>query len=251
MTNNIIMKIDESSLLVVESELQDDGRGHVRIDTFAMEEMNLHDGDQIEIIGESITKIYTCLELLPGDVNKGIIRLDADSRNALGVKIGEKIRIRRVVEAQNTNDNKLSKESRHYGTATKSNEPAILISGSCIDFEKKRAEILEYLNGLERGIHVKDKCKCYSDGKKTLGWDFFIISIPLQVVERLDEIHPEIGKHEGATLEQRFVHWLSDRMRKSRMDYHLKIAEIPFESVTGFRLDPSKYRDNEEMDNLK
>lgn len=253
MSNNNNMKIDESSpLLVVENELRDNSRGHVRIDPFVMDEMNLHDGDQIEIIGESITKIVTCLELLPGDNDRGIIRLDPDSRKGLGVKIGDKIRIRRVIGARYMNGiEPASKKSLEDNTATKNKEPSVLISGCCIDFERRRAEIMEYLGGLEQGIHVKDKFKCYSDGKKTLGWDFFLISIPLQVVERLDEIHPEINKHEGATLEQRFVLWLLDRMRNRKMDYHLKLAEIPYESVTGFRLDPSNYRDANEMNNLR
>ena len=51
---------------------------------------------------------------------------------------------------------------------------------------------------------------------------FFYISFPLQLVENIEDIHPEIDKHEGRTLENRFVIWLSERMKKKQLEYHLK-----------------------------
>jgi hypothetical protein len=110
---------------------------------------------------------------------------------------------------------------------------------------------MDYLSALQKEVHMKDKCKCYSDGKKTLGWDFFRIALPLQLVDKISQIHPEINKREGATLEHRFVLWLSDRMKKRKLEYHLKMIEIPFESVSGFRLDPKNYHDPNELNNLK
>jgi len=127
----------------------------------------------------------------------------------------------------------------------------LLISGSCIDFENQRQKIMEYLNTLAMEVHMESDCKCYSEGKKTLGWDFFKISFPLQLVEKIQQIHPEIDKHEGNTLEDRFVIWLSKRMKKKQLEYHLKISEIPYEAVSGFRLDPKNYQNANDRDDLK
>jgi hypothetical protein len=249
----MIMKNAVSMLVIVlESEAQDKNRNLVRVDPLVMNELELRDGDLVEIIGELQTKNFMCLALLPNDSNKGIIRLDLDSRNMVGARIGEKVTIRLPgpsnYSKEESND---AHSSEHFDNAILINEPRLLISGCCINFDKERDNITDYLSSLEMEMHVANACKCYSEGKKTLGWDFFTVSIPLQLLEKLVEIHPEINNNEGITLEQRFVLWLSGRMRSRKLEYHLKVSEIPYESVNGFRLNPKNYHDPNEMNNLK
>jgi cell division protein 48 (CDC48)-like len=239
-------------LIVLESEAQDKNRNLIRVDPLVMSELELRDGDLIEVAGDLQTKSFMCLGLLPTDTNKGIIRLDFESRSMLGAKIGEKVTIRLPDPSNSSNgESDGSLGSVHLDDAELINEPRLLISGCCINFEKERDKIMDYLISLEMEMHVANTCKCYSEGKKTLGWDFFIISIPLQILDRLAEIHPEINKNEGSTLEQRFVLWLSGRMRRRKLEYHLKLSEIPYEAVNGFRLNPKNYHDSNEMNNLK
>jgi hypothetical protein len=246
------MKIAVSiPLIVLESEIQDKDRKLVRLDPIVMNELQLHEGDLVEVTGELKTKIFMCLALLPNDTNRGIIRLDRDSRNIVGAKIGEKITINPAVHRDYPSAKLLGGHGSEQSDMAELTDSLLLISGCCIDFETERDKIMNFLSAVEMEIHVENACKCYSDGKKTLGWDFFTISIPLQFLEKLIEIHPEINNHEGITLEQRFVLWLSARMRTQKLAYHLKISEIPYESVNGFRLDPKNYHDPNEMNNLK
>jgi hypothetical protein len=71
------------------------------------------------------------------------------------------------------------------------------------------------------------------------------------LVKKLIEIHPEINKQESAGLEERFVLWLHAKFKKSKLNYYLKVNEIPYESVTGFRLNPNDFRDVEDMENMR
>ncbi|MGB7952360.1 MAG: hypothetical protein WCF23_00140, partial [Candidatus Nitrosopolaris sp.] len=50
--------------------------------------------------------------------------------------------------------------------------PVIVISGSCIKFDKEREKIMGYIGELEWGVHTKSNCECSSNGS-ALGWDFF------------------------------------------------------------------------------
>ena len=102
-------------------------------------------------------------------------------------------------------------------------------------------------------MHIEDDAifRCYSDGEKTLGWDFFQISIEPIIINRLLEIHPEINKNDGMTPEEKFVPWLSSRFRRRNQEYYLKVKQIPFESTQGFRPNPQKYREIDERDNMK
>ncbi|TLX66461.1 MAG: hypothetical protein E6L03_09295 [Thaumarchaeota archaeon] len=79
----------------------------------------------------------------------------------------------------------------------------------------------------------------------------FEISIDTRLVQKLIEIHPEINKQEAITLEERFVLWLDAKIKKRKLDYYLKISEVPYESVNGFRLNPNDYRDIEDMENMR
>lgn len=239
-------------VIVSESEAQDENRNLVRVDPLVMNELELHDGDLVEIKGELHTKEFMCLALLPHDAKKGIIRLDLESRKTIGTRIGEKVTLRLVNPNNYSNAPSAGAVvAEHTDNVELINEPCLLISGCCIDFDKERDKIMNYLASLEMELHATNSCKCYSEGKKTLGWDFFIISIPSRMLEKLAEIHPEINNKEGLTLEQRFVLWLAGRMKSRKLEYHLKLSEIPFESVGGFRLNPKNYHDSNEMNNLK
>jgi hypothetical protein len=111
---------------------------------------------------------------------------------------------------------------------------------------------MEFLKSLEKEVHLNHNyCKCYANGKKTLGWDFFDIAVDLRLVQRLMEIHPEINKQEAASLEGRFALWLHAKIKKTKHDYHLKISEIPYEAVNGFRLNPNDFRNKEDLENLR
>ncbi len=234
-------------LIVTENEARDNARKIARLEPDVMGELNVSDGDLIEVISQLKREIFTCLALLPTDTSEGVIRLDYDSRTVLGAKLGDKIFVKRA-DSRET-EMKISTVKREGKISVETS--AVLIAGSCIDFENERHKIMDYLNTLEMEVHMKSDYKCYSAGKKTLGWDFFQISLPMQLVEKILQIHPEIDKQEGITLEERFVIWLSNRMKKRQLEYHLKISEIPFESVSGFRLDPKNYHDTNEMGDLK
>src|SRR2546427_12506538 len=115
--------------------------------------------------------------------------------------------------------------------------PMIVVQGSCIDFEKERPKILEFIGTLEWGAHEKGKIECSSSGK-ALGWDFFQIYFDPGFVEKLLDLYPEIQKQEGNDIEQRFVLWLKMRMKNAKLDYHVKMKEAPHKAVKGLRLNP-------------
>jgi hypothetical protein len=61
----MIMKNAVSMLVIVlESEAQDKNRNLVRVDPLVMNELELRDGDLVEIIGELQTKNFMCLILI-------------------------------------------------------------------------------------------------------------------------------------------------------------------------------------------
>ncbi|MEP0826269.1 MAG: hypothetical protein HRF40_12360 [Nitrososphaera sp.] len=129
--------------------------------------------------------------------------------------------------------------------------PMIVVQGSCIDFEKERPKIMEFIGRLEWGAHEKSKVECSSDGKKALGWDFFHIYFDPDFVGKLLDLYPEILKQEGNDLEQCFVLWLSKKMKKSKLEYFLKLKDVPHEMTKGFRLNPDDYRDDSELEKLR
>ena len=245
------MMVDNSgiSLQVYEIEANDKDRDIVRIDPDIMHKLNISDGDFISVIGLlSGTKII-CLSLLPSDKNKQIIRINSKTRNLIGTTIGDTVIIKKVALINEENN-----KARKMNAAEESDEVSnsIIVNGSCIDFEKERPKIMEFLKSLEKEIHSDTNYfKCYSSGKKTLGWDFFEISIDSRMVQKLIEIHPEINKQEAISLEERFVLWLHAKIKKKKIDYHLKLSELPYESVNGFRLNPNDYRDIEDMENMR
>lgn len=237
------------SLRVLENETQDKGRNIVRIDPEVMQILNISDGDVVSIIGPHNETDIICLSLDPTDTtsDRRIIRIDSKTRDLIGTNIGDTVTIKKVTPSEKSNRSRVDNPEITDDLAN-----SIIITGSCLDFEKERPKIMEFLKLLENEVHLNHNyCKCYANGKKTLGWDFFDIAVDLRLVQRLIEIHPEIDKQEAASLEERFALWLHAKIKKRKLDYHLKIREIPYEAVSGFRLNPNDFRNKEDMENLR
>ena len=128
--------------------------------------------------------------------------------------------------------------------------PMIVVSGSCLNFGKERPRIMEFIGELEWGAHTKSDCEVSSTGR-ALGWDFFQIYFDQSFVEKLIEVYPDIQKQEGHTLEQEFVLWLSKQLKKRKLEYYLKLVEIPYQSTGGFRLNPEYYRNEMDLEDLR
>jgi len=238
------------SLKVYENETQDKGRDIVRIDPEIMHTLNISDGDYVNVIGPQNGTKIVCLSLHPTDKNKvkKIVRIDSKTRNLIGTTIGDTVTVKKDILTEK--DRKSTRPDTFEVSDEVSN--SIKITGSCINFDKERQKIVEFLKSLEKEVHLDNNyCKCYSNGKKTLGWDFFEISVDSRLVQRLIEIHPEINKQESASLEERFVLWLHAKLKKVKLNYYLKVSEIPYESVTGFRLNPNDFRNMEDMENMR
>jgi hypothetical protein len=237
------------SLRVLENENQDEGRNIIRIDPEIMQTLNISDGDVVSIIGSQNGTDMICLSLNPNDTtsDRKIVRIDSKTRDFIGTNIGDTVTVRKVTVSEKGNTTRADNLA-----ITDELTNSIIITGSCLDFEKERPKIVEFLKLLENEVHLSHGyCKCYANGKKTLGWDFFDIAVDLRLVQRLIEIHPEINKQEAASLEERFALWLHAKIKKRKLDYHLKIREIPYEAVSGFRLNPNDFRNKEDMENLR
>ena len=236
-------------LRVLENETQDKGRNIIRIDPEIMQTLNISDGDVVSIIGPQNRTDLICLSLDPTDTtnDRRIVRIDSETRDLIGTKIGDTVTINKLTSSEKSNR---PRGNNHEITEDSAN--SVIITGSCLDFEKEKPKIVEFLKLLENEVHLNHNyCKCYSNGKKTLGWDFFDIAIDLRLVQRLIEIHPEINKQEATTMEERFALWLHAKIKKRKIDYHLKVREIPYEAVSGFRLNPNDFRNKEDMENLR
>ena len=126
----------------------------------------------------------------------------------------------------------------------------IIISGSCLNFDKERKKIIELIEYLQFSVSSQINSEVSSNGA-ALGWDFFNIYFDISLIEKLREHFPEISKEEGITLEQQFVLWLIKQFKRRNMDYHLKLSDIPYENTKGFRLDPNNYRDDNLLEDLR
>ena len=237
-------------LRVFENETQDKGRSTVRIDPEIMHTLNIADGDLISVISPQNGTNVICLSLDPTDTSndREIIRIDYKTRDLIGTKPGDIVTIKKAILPEKNN------KPTRLDTLEISDDiiNSIIITGSCLNFEIEHPKIMEFLNSLEKEVHLNHNyCKCYANGKKTLGWDFFDIAVDLRLVQRLIEIHPEINKHEAVSLEERFALWLHAKIKKTKLDYHLKVREIPYEAVNGFRLNPNDFRNKEDMENFR
>jgi len=76
-----------------------------------------------------------------------------------------------------------------------------------------------------------------------MGWEFFELCLDPDLVYSLFSIFPDMEKEEGSILEQQFVHWLAKQFKKRKLEYYLKLNDVPREKTSGFRLDPDNYRD--------
>lgn len=242
----------EISLRVLENESRDKGRNIARIDPEIMHILNISDGDLISVIGPQNETNIICLSLSlhPTDTSndKEIIRIDTKTRDLIGATLGEIVTVRKAILSEKNNKSTMIDTLEISEDITNS----IIITGSCHNFEIERPKIMEFLKSLEKEVHLNHNyCKCYANGKKTLGWDFFDIAVDLRLVQRLIEIHPEINKQEAASLEGRFALWLHAKFKKTKLDYHFKVSEIPYEPVSGFRLNPNDFRNKEDMENLR
>lgn len=245
------------SLKMLEEYSSDIGRKVARIDQNSLNSLSLSEGDSVEIIGKDKTTEAKCLALLPNDQGRGIIRIDPHLSKIIGASLGETIIVRNIKLDSEKNKIHFPKEEDYdalgktpgkwYGETAS----MLIISGSCIDFDNERQKIMDFISGLELATHTKSQCQCYTDGKKTLGWDFFEISLGSDFVEKLRNLYPDIDKQEGNLIEQRFALWLEKQMKKRKMEYHLKLREIPFEVSKGFRLNPKNYRDDSELEKLR
>ena len=128
--------------------------------------------------------------------------------------------------------------------------PSIVISGSCLNFDKERKRIIELIEYLQFSVSSEINCEVSSNGA-ALGWDFFNIYFDHSLMEQLIENFPEISEEEGITFEQRFVLWLTKQFKRRNLNYHLKLSDIPYENTKGFRLDPNNYRDDSLLEDLR
>jgi hypothetical protein len=132
-----------------------------------------------------------------------------------------------------------------------STSPIFMLSGSCIGFEKERPKLMAFMTMLESAAHAKSRCRCYSDGKKALGWDFFLLEVDQKFVEILRDLYPDMDKQEAGTLEERFALWINKRLNKAKLEFHLKLNDVPQEKVGGFRLNPEHFRDKNDLEGLR
>ncbi len=128
--------------------------------------------------------------------------------------------------------------------------PTVVLSGSCINFENERKKILSIINDYETIVGSRFKHEVSSTGN-SMGWDFFEIYLETDFILSLFEFYPEITKYEGTTIEEQFVLWMEEKFKKRKLDYHLKLSNIPFEIPKGFRLDPNHYRNESDLESLR
>lgn len=128
--------------------------------------------------------------------------------------------------------------------------PVVVITGSCQNFEKEREKIVKFIGDLEMGAKSKVEYQCYSTGV-TMGWEFFELCLDPDLVYSLFSIFPDMKKEEGSILEEQFVNWLSKQFKKRKLEYYLKLNDVPHESTSGFRLDPNVYRDESLLEEWK
>jgi hypothetical protein len=271
------MKTHVVSLRVLAAYARDIGRGVVRIDGRSMDILGVEDEDIVEIIGKKDRTDARCYRLLPSDEDQGITRIDPALRKMIGVAVDDTVTIRKIADAAVSGEkprgmeaekaeapvappsestDTVGPESEDTATTAAAAVPStaamFVLSGSCIDFEKERPKIMHFITTLESATRSKSKSKCYSDGKKALGWDFFLLEMDEIFVDKLRDIYPEIEKQEAGSVEERFALWMNKQLKKmANMDYHLKLSDVPQEKIKGFRLNPEHFRDETNLEDLR
>jgi Cell division protein 48 (CDC48), N-terminal domain len=264
------------SLRVLPAYARDTGRAVVRVDGRSMDILGVRDGDIVEVIGKKDGADARCYRLLPSDEDQGITRIDPALRKMIGVAIEDTVTIRKLADTDisvekptsiepeeakasmappsDSTDNlgSGSEDTATAAAAVPSSAGMFVLSGSCIDFEKERPKIMHFMTTLESATRSQSKCKCYSDGKKALGWDFFLLEMDETFVDKLRDIYPEIEKQEAGSMEERFALWMNKQLKKmANIDYHLKLSDVPQEKTKGFRLSPEHFRDNTNLEDLR
>jgi len=274
------MKPQVVSLRVLTAYARDIGRGVVRIDGRSMDILGVADGDVVEIIGKKGGTDARCYRLLPSDEDQGIARIDPALRKMIGIAIDHTVTIRKIADIdvsaetpamvekeEEEAERSLSSSPEPTGEAGPGTQDAttaapaaaipstaavFVLSGSCIDFEKERPKIIHFITSLESAARIQSKCKCYSDGKKALGWDFFLLELDETFVDKLRELYPDIQKQEAGSVEERFALWVNKQLKKMfKTDYHLKLSDVPQEKTSGFRLNPEHFRDDSNLEDLR
>jgi Cell division protein 48 (CDC48), N-terminal domain len=267
------MKPQVISLRVLPAYARDIGRGVVRIDHHSMDSLGIATGDIVEIIGKKDGIDARCFPLLPSDEGQGITRIDPAVRKMIGATIEDTVKIRKIaaavppeelksIESGEAEPQPVTSERPVAGAdertttsaaaAATPSDAIFVLSGSSIDFEKERPKIMHFMATLESATQSQSKSKCYSDGKKALGWDFFLLEMDEKFVDKLREVYPEIEKEEAGSMEERFALWMNKQLKKRmNMDFHLKLRDVPQEQVKGFRLNPEHYRDNTDLEDLR
>jgi Cell division protein 48 (CDC48), N-terminal domain len=273
------MKSGVISLRVLAAYADDIDRGVVRIDHHSMDSLGIAIGDIVEVIGKKDGMDARCYPLLPSDEGQGITRVDPAVRKMIGVTIDETVMIRKIdaavspeksesIELNDADEPPAAQPAFTESTASAVDERTtttttaaaaasrsgaiIVLSGSCIDFEKERPKIMHFMTTLETATRTKSKCRCYSDGKKALGWDFFLLEMDEKFIDKLHDIYPDIEKQEADGMEQRLALWMNKQLKKMiGVDFHLKLRDVPQEKVKGFRLNPEHYRDNIDLEDLR
>jgi Cell division protein 48 (CDC48), N-terminal domain len=268
------------SLRVLAAYERDIDRRVVRIDHHSMDSIGIATGDVVEIIGKKDGVDARCYPLLPSDEGQGIARVDPAVRKMVGITIDDTVMIRKIasaaasrekfsVELDNdvdadpavqrapTESAAIEEEEEEDETLSRSVKDSLsgaifALSGSSINFEKERPKIMHFMTTLETATRSKSKCKCYSDGKKALGWDFFLLEMDEKFVDKLRDIYPDIEKQEAGSMEGRLALWMNKQLKKmTGTDFYLKLREVPQEQVKGFRLNPEHYRDNMDLEDLR
>ncbi len=265
------MNREPLSLKVLASYARDIGTGAVRIDHKSMDSLGVIAGDTVEVIGKKDGIEARCYPLLPSDEGQGITRLDPNIRKIIGVSVEDVVTIRNIapvpaenfvrdepsVEKADISRENAAPDGNSVGvTEDKADEntagsPIFTLSGSSMGFEKERPKLMAFITMLESAAHAKSRCRCYSDGKKALGWDFFLLEVDQKFVEILRDLYPDMDKQEAGTLEERFALWINKRLNKAKLDFHLKLNDVPQEKVGGFRLNPEHFRDKNDLDGLR
>jgi antitoxin component of MazEF toxin-antitoxin module len=275
------MRPQEISLKVLAAYARDIGRAVVRIDARSMESLGVTEGDVVEVIGKKDGADARCYRLLPSDEDQGITRIDPALRKMIGVSIDHTVTIRKIADlalsAEEEEEEPAKIEMKEDETplssppepregagsgaqdaattataAVPSAAGVFVLSGSCTDFEKERPKILQFIGSLESAVRTQSKSKCYSDGKKALGWDFFQLEMDENFVDKLRDIYPDIKKQEAASVEEQFALWMNKQLKKiAKVDYHLKLSDVPHEKTNGFRLNPEHFRDKSNLEDLR
>lgn len=234
------------SLKVLAAYARDIGREVVRIDHGSMDILGVSTSDTVEVVGKRDVTEALCYPLLPSDEGKGITRIDPKIRQAVGAALDDTVEIMTVTQVP------AEAFAPKQEPSPAGETPLVAVfSGSCIGFDKEYAKIMEFVGTLEFAVRSKSQSKCYTDGKKTMGWDFFNLEMDMGFIEKLVEVYPDINRQEGNTFEERLALWMNKQLKKIKLEYNLKLKDIPQEKVKGFRLDPESFRTDRDLDDLR